>query len=67
LRSEVEAANLQLKKMLAIEGIAVFLGDLEERWADLRRRSQLLEAVRWLEDDPSVVGITGHLMAIARR
>ena len=67
LRQEVEAAGLQLVKMLAIEGIAVFMQDLEHRWADARRREQLLEAVRWLEDDPTVLGITGHLMAVARR
>jgi hypothetical protein len=66
LREEVEAAGLQLEKMLTIEGIAVFVQDLGERWADTRRREQLLEAVRWLEDDPAVLGITGHLMAVAR-
>jgi ubiquinone/menaquinone biosynthesis C-methylase UbiE len=66
LREEVEAAGLQLEKILTIEGIAVFVQDLGERWADTRRREQLLEAVRWLEDDPAVLGITGHLMAVAR-
>jgi SAM-dependent methyltransferase len=67
LRGEIEAAGLQLVKILTIEGIAVFLQDLDERWADARRRDQLLEAVRWLEDDPAVLGITGHFMAVARR
>lgn len=67
LKEEIEAAGLQLEKILAIEGIAVFVQDLKERWADVRRREQLLEAVRWLEADPAVLGVTGHLMAVARR
>jgi ubiquinone/menaquinone biosynthesis C-methylase UbiE len=67
LRDEVKAASLKLEKILTIEGIAVFLQDLDERWADTGRRDQLLAAVRWLEDDPSVLGITGHLMAVAHR
>lgn len=66
LRGEMEAADFQVEKLLAIEGIAAFMQDLDERWADTRRREKLLEAVRWLEDEPSTIGITGHLMAVAR-
>ena len=65
LRGEIEESGLQLEKLLAVEGAAVFLQDLETRWADTGRREQLLEVLRWLEDEPSMLGATGHLMAVA--
>jgi ubiquinone/menaquinone biosynthesis C-methylase UbiE len=64
LKEEIEQAGFALEAIMAIEGVAVFLGDLEERWRDPGRKEQLLEALQWLEDDPSIVGITGHLLAI---
>jgi hypothetical protein len=56
-----------LKRGLSIEGAAVFLQDLEEQWHDFERKERILDAVRWLEDDPSVLGVTGHLMAVATK
>lgn len=67
LRSEVEAIGLQVINLLTIEGCAAFLQDLEDRWNDPRRQAQLLDVLRRFEAEPSVLGITGHLMAVARR
>ena len=67
LAAEVEEAGFHLEKILAIEGPAALLQDLDERWGDRNRRKQLLNTLRWLEDEPSILGITGHMMAIARK
>ncbi|MGD2252341.1 MAG: class I SAM-dependent methyltransferase [Anaerolineales bacterium] len=67
LKEEIEQAGFALESIMAIEGVAVFLGDLEARWQDASRRELLLEALRWLEGDPSIVGITGHLLAIGMK
>jgi hypothetical protein len=40
---------------------------LPERWSDLDRRKQLLETLYWLEDERTILGVTGHLMAVARK
>jgi ubiquinone/menaquinone biosynthesis C-methylase UbiE len=67
LESEVKEAGFSVERTLAVEGAAVFLQDLEEHWKDSTRREIILDTVRWLEDEPSVLGVTGHLMVIGRK
>jgi hypothetical protein len=64
LAAEVTEAGFQLEEILPIEGPAALLQDLDERWDDKDQRIQILEALRWLEDDPSILGVqTGFLQA----
>lgn len=44
-----------------------FLPDLADRWADVRRRGDLLRIARQFEAEPSVTGLSAHLLAAARR
>lgn len=45
-------------------GPAVFLQDLQERGQDATHRQYMLDALRRLEDEPSVMGVTGHIAAV---
>jgi ubiquinone/menaquinone biosynthesis C-methylase UbiE len=65
LQEEVREAGFFIQIALAIEGAAIFLQDLDEQWKDTVRRERILDAVRWLEDEPSVIGVTGHIMLVA--
>jgi ubiquinone/menaquinone biosynthesis C-methylase UbiE len=67
LELEVQEAGFSVEKLLAIEGGAVFLQNLEEQWNDLARRKLVLDAIQWLEDDPSIIGVTGHIAAIGKK
>lgn len=67
LKAEVEEAGLVCEQMLAIEGAGKLLQNFEEHWGDPSRRERLLQAVRWLESEPSTLGISAHIMAIARK
>ena len=67
LRDEVVEAGFALESLLAVEGAAVFLQDLSEQWGDPVKREGILEATRWLESEPVVLGVTGHVMAVARK
>jgi ubiquinone/menaquinone biosynthesis C-methylase UbiE len=67
LRREVEAAGLRHEGTFAVEGVGWMLRDLGDRLEDANRREQLLYALRRLEAEPSAVGITAHLLAVARR
>lgn len=67
LKAEVEEAGLRCERILAIEGPGWILQDFEERWRDPGQREQLLQAVRWLEDEPSLLGASAHLLAVARK
>lgn len=67
LEDEVNAAGFAHTSMFAIEGVGALLQNLEEQWSDPDRRQRLLEVLGWLESEPSVLGITGHIMAVARK
>jgi ubiquinone/menaquinone biosynthesis C-methylase UbiE len=64
LRAELQEVGLSVEGVLAIEGAAVFLQDLEDQWRDPVRQNRILEVIRRLENEPSVIGVTGHIIAI---
>ena len=55
-----------LADLLAVEGPGWILPEFEERWRDDRRRQELLEAVARVEREPSMLGVSAHLLAVAR-
>lgn len=59
------AAGLTLRALVGVEGAAWLLPDLPERLADPSRRTRLLDLLRRTEDEPSLLGASGHLLAIA--
>ncbi len=67
IADELTEAGLQHEATLAIEGPAWLLQDLDEQWADPRRRSIILELARTLEGEPSLLGASSHLLAVGRR
>jgi len=64
--NEFELARLALDQLIAIEGPAWLFPDLQERLDDPDRRNRVLEAVRLVETEPRMVGVSAHLLAIAR-
>lgn len=67
LSEEIKAVGLQHIKTLAIEGIGWVSKDFDKCWQDEECRAQLLAIVRRLEDEPTLLGMSGHLMAIGRK
>lgn len=67
LKAEVLEVGFTVKAILQVEGVAVFLQDLKEQWADPVLRERILETVGWLEAEPATLGVTGHLMAVANK
>jgi ubiquinone/menaquinone biosynthesis C-methylase UbiE len=67
LRAEVQAAGLELEGLFGLEGPGWFLPDLADRWADLRRQADLLRLARQFETEPAVLGVSAHLLAVARK
>jgi ubiquinone/menaquinone biosynthesis C-methylase UbiE len=66
LRAEVAGAGLILDGLYGLEGPGWLLSDVTARLADPRRRNDLLQVARLLESDPSVFGVSAHLLAVAR-
>ena len=63
---EVRDAGLILTDLLAVEGPAWLLPEFDARWRDDRRRQDLLEAIARIEREPSMLGVSAHLLAVAR-
>ena len=66
-KSEIEAVGFDLEGLSGIQGPAWLLQNLEEQWDDPNYRERLLNIARSLESEPSVIGVSAHIMAIARK
>jgi ubiquinone/menaquinone biosynthesis C-methylase UbiE len=67
LREEVVAAGLRMVDLVGVEGLAGWLPHLDARWASDGDRAVILDAARAVESEPSLLGLSAHLLAIARR
>ena len=66
LAAECSAAGVAHEATLAIEGPGWLLPDLDARLADDGRRTVLLHALAALESEPTMLGASAHLLAVAR-
>lgn len=64
---EFLAAGFQIVELVAIEGPGWLARDFDRLWNDPFQRKRLLETVRKVEREPSVLGATAHIMAIGRK
>jgi SAM-dependent methyltransferase len=67
LRTEVESVGFALEGLFGLEGPGGLMPDVDERVADPQRSSDLLRVARLLEAEPSVIGVSDHLFAVARK
>jgi ubiquinone/menaquinone biosynthesis C-methylase UbiE len=67
LAEECAAAGLMHEATLAVEGPAWLLPDLETRLADESRRTVLLSALEYIESEPTLLGVSAHLVVVALR
>jgi hypothetical protein len=66
IADECGAAGLVHEATQAIEGPAWLLPDLDARLADPTRRRVLLDALGAIESEPTLLGASAHLLALAR-
>jgi len=67
LGREVADSGLRPEAVLAVEGPAWMLPDVDQRLADPVRRETVLAAIRRVEAEPGLLGASAHLLAVARR
>lgn len=67
LGQELSAAGFEGVRVLGVEGAGWMVPDFAERWADPAMREDLMTTARAFEAEPSVVGVSAHLLAIGRR
>jgi ubiquinone/menaquinone biosynthesis C-methylase UbiE len=66
LRSEAEDAGLVVMELVGVEGLAGWLPHLADRWAAEQDRGTILHAARVVESEPSLLGLSAHLLLVAR-
>jgi SAM-dependent methyltransferase len=67
LGREVADAGFELRGVYGIEGPGWLLPDFDSRWADPDARDALLGTARLLETEPTVLGVSAHLLAVGRK
>lgn len=68
LPGEVSEAGLTLERVVSVEGPVWLTGDrVDAVLADPDRAPVLLQALRDIEDEPSLYGASSHLLTVARR
>jgi len=67
LAAEVRKAGFTLAGLYALEGPGAFLPDFAARWNDAGDRQRLLELVRRVEREPTLLGASPHLLAVGQK
>ncbi len=65
--SEIREAGLRPLGIAAVDGPLAFLPDFDAFWDDDALRSLILECLRRVETETTLLGASGHLLAVARR
>jgi hypothetical protein len=65
LRAEAMEAGLDVADVFGVEGLAGWMAHLAPRWASVDDRRTILEAARAIETEPSLLGLSAHLLLIA--
>ncbi len=67
LAVEVASAGFALLDVFAVEGPAAWAPDFARRWDDPASREPLLAFLRTIETEPSLLGVSPHLLAVGRK
>jgi ubiquinone/menaquinone biosynthesis C-methylase UbiE len=66
LQSELAAYFAEVQ-VLGVEGVGEWLIDFDERWDDSALRDELIDVARRLESEPSIIGMSAHLLGVGRK
>jgi 2-polyprenyl-3-methyl-5-hydroxy-6-metoxy-1,4-benzoquinol methylase len=67
LAEEAAGAGLRIIELVGLEGLAGWEPQLEERWREPEGRETILFAARAIESEPTLLGLSTHLMAVTIR
>lgn len=67
LRMELEAAAFDNARVFGVEGPGWLVADFDERWENAALRADLIDVASRLESEPSIVGVSAHLLGVATK
>lgn len=65
-QTEVESAGFEVQCLEGLEGPARMLADTDEAWEDEEKRALLVRLATRLGQEPSLLGLSPHLLIVAR-
>lgn len=66
-REELEEGDFRVHALYAVEGCAWLTPALAEKWQEPACRENLLTLVRMTEEEPSLLGLSPHFLAVAEK
>ncbi len=66
LCAEVGAAGFTVDGCYGLEGPCGMLPDFDARWSDPPRRAEMIRIAEMVESEPSLLGMSPHVLAVAR-
>ncbi len=67
IEPEINEAGFHVEKILAIEGPGWLVRDLDSKMKTALKRERILEIIRMLEEDRSLLPLSDHIAAVARK
>ena len=67
LADEVRSAGFRDVRVIGVEGPLLFDRNLSQNWQDEKRRSLLLDLARQVEEEPTLTGMSPHLLVVASK
>src|ERR1044071_6162251 len=67
IEEEFNHAGFSKFEIKAVEGFGWLVPDFNKRWNDKELRQQMLVYIRKTENDPVMIGISAHVMTIAKK
>jgi ubiquinone/menaquinone biosynthesis C-methylase UbiE len=67
LRNEIAATGFAATKLYGLEGPGWLVANFEEYWSDSKLRGRMLAIIRSVETEPTLIGQSAHILAVARK
>ena len=67
LRAEVSEVGFSVSGVYGVEGPSWLAPDLDAWWGNEVHRKELLRVARTLETEPTLLGVSAHLIAVATK
>ncbi|MGI9606231.1 MAG: class I SAM-dependent methyltransferase [Acidimicrobiales bacterium] len=64
IAAEAEEAGMTAVELIGVEGTLGWVSDLDRRLSDPVRRRRILNALGAIESEPSLIGVSAHILAI---
>jgi SAM-dependent methyltransferase len=66
IAAEAAEAGAEVVEVVGVEGLACWVRSLAARWKDPASREAILASARAIESEPTLLGLSAHLLCVAR-